>query len=63
MNQRPEADDQLRHELDTMINISTVQDLNYVCRFALKGPHTGNARKASGLCLAGRASRGRPSQC
>ena len=36
MNQRPEADDQLRHELDTMINISTVQDLNYVRRFALK---------------------------
>ena len=36
MNQRPEADDQLRHELDTMINISAVQDLNYVRRFALK---------------------------
>ena len=37
MNQRPEADDQLRHELDTMINISTVQDLNYVVPVCAKG--------------------------
>ena len=51
MNQRPEADDQLRHELDTMINISAVQDLNYVVPVCAKGSAYGHARKRPLACV------------